>query len=51
VLATTVIEVATGLFGERVDEEPAVHVPGHDDALKRLEVLPRFFVAPNGAPG
>jgi hypothetical protein len=45
------IEVATGLFVERVDEEPAVRVPGHDDAPNRLEVLPRFFVAPDGAPG
>jgi hypothetical protein len=34
-----------------MNQEPAVRVAGHDDAPDRLEVFPRFFIAPRLAPG
>src|SRR4051812_37832858 len=50
VLAAIVVEVAAGLLGQRVHEQPALgHAARHDHPLHSLEVLARVLVAPGCA--
>src|SRR6476659_4478902 len=50
-LAAVMVEVAAGLFLERVHQQPALEVPGLRDALDDVEVLARFLVGPAGRAG
>src|SRR6058998_1143232 len=49
VLSTVVIEVAAGFFGERVDEQPALHAAGDDDPADGVEIPAAVLVAPRRA--
>jgi len=49
VLASIVKEIAARLFGERMDEQPALQIARHRDAPDRLEVFPRLLVVPRRA--
>ena len=50
-LAATMMGVTAGVFGERMDDELAVLVTGHDHLLDQLEVLARLLFVPGRAPG
>ena len=51
VLAAVVIEIAAGLFRERMHQQPALHAARHDHPPHDVEVLARLLVGPRRAPG
>src|SRR2546425_320934 len=52
VLAAAVIEIAAGLFGERVNEESALrHAARHHDPPDRFEILACVLVVPRRGAG
>src|SRR5947207_11919894 len=48
-LASAMMSIATGLFGERVLEERALQIASLHDPLDQLEILPRLLFVPTRA--